>query len=344
MATVNIQFTPQAGYAGTYRVIAYTSANPTVPVNQVDITPPFTNPVSASLSVPTLEEHIVKVFALACNKLVGQVTVTPPTPQQTITFKNLMSNVGYQVTQVYVDGNNILSSAIAGNGGQYVHSANTIIATNPHSFGGALSGVPNGTNLQIRLTRGASTIYTQNVTYNGGTVVFGASLSVLDGDIFEIQNIIPASMYTQNNGDFKIIVPPPSASFGALMSNVEFLQGAVILVPPSYNPLTDYLPDSNCIVNNEWNLLQLLSSNFGTNGTAASPSLITIRVSVGSIPLCSATGNPPRLRAIDGLGVAHTVVLTAGNVGTTVDIPNFSVDKLDGNPDTLMYLTLEESI
>lgn len=97
MAILNFQFTPEAGYGGVYRAIAYTSAAPAIPVAQQDFNAPHPTPVVGALNVPTFEEHIVKIFARACNdKLVGQITLTPPVATcqapTNIVFSNITSS------------------------------------------------------------------------------------------------------------------------------------------------------------------------------------------------------------------------------------------------------------
>ena len=430
MAILNFQFTPEAGYGGVYRAIAYTSAAPAVPVAQQDFNAPHPNPVVGALNVPTFEEHIVKIFARACNdKLVGQIVLTPPIstcqPPTNIVFSSITANSftstwtappstpsnGYDwilyevvgvtdtqvqsgntantslnfsglnpgthyklrvksncgastsnvligetdttivqpvifrnsmntgnVTGIFIDsGSNILPSNILP-GADYNYTG---ITTGTHSIEATLSGVTIGTLLEARQIRGVTVIQSGQFSYPGGQFQLIASAGFLPGDIFEILNV--SNMYTQNNGDFKVIVPPLTASFGAIMNNIEFIQGATTLNHPSYNAMTDYNPDINCNLTNEWNYGQFLATTFGTNGTAPTPSLITVRVYLTGNTACLTGPNPPRLMAVDSLGVVHTIPITGGNLGSFVDIINYAVDKIDGSADVLNYVTLEET-
>lgn len=186
MATINFSFVPQVGYTGDYRVIVYASSNPTVAVNQVDITPPFTNPIVGSLAVPTLEEHIMKVFALTCNKLVGQTNLTPPATQQIVRFENNFTPVGWKISEINIDAVNILAADIDEGNGFYNHPSNAMIAANPHNGTINFTGVPNGTNVRIRVFRGGVYILVVDGVYAGVPLPLVTGFSFQGGDIFYV--------------------------------------------------------------------------------------------------------------------------------------------------------------
>lgn len=72
MATINYTFTAQVGYTGNYVVKAY-KLSTGAEMASVTRSPAYAIPVTGTLTVPTTEPHIVKVFAVGCdNALVGE--------------------------------------------------------------------------------------------------------------------------------------------------------------------------------------------------------------------------------------------------------------------------------